>query len=121
MAPREAVGKSLVIGVTKFAWMYGMSREWAEGILRAWEQAQQAGTGPIRVFRHGKRRSLYTTLTVIHANFPPGRDLALYRRVEAVEADVADAHRRLDREIIERKRADAELEMRIAATRRRAG
>ena len=81
--------------------------DWAGGILRSCEAAQQAGTGPIRVFRHGKRSSLYMTLTVIHANFPRGRDLALYRRVEAVEADVADAHRRIHREIIERKRASA--------------
>lgn len=48
---------------------------------------------------------------------PPGRDLVLYRRMSAVEADVALAHQRIDREITERKRADAELEKRVGAVR----
>lgn len=121
-APRlkqEGTGASLVVGVTKFAWMYGKSRDWAERIFRLWEEQQLAGTATVRVFRAGKRRSLFTTLPVIHANMPPGRDLVLYRRMDVVEADVAQAHQRLDREIIERRRADAELEREITSIRRR--
>jgi hypothetical protein len=109
---------SLVIGVTKMAWMYGMSRDWAERLFRNWEAEQLAGTAPVRVFRQGKRGSLFTTLPIIHQHMPPGRDLVLYRRMSAVEADVALAHQRLDREIIERKRADAELERQLRGERR---
>jgi hypothetical protein len=115
---RESARAGLVVGVTKFAWMYDKSRDWAERILEEWEEQQLAGTGAVRVFRSGKRRSLFTTLAVIHASMPPGRDLVLYRRMAAVEAEVAEAHRRIDSEILERKRADAELERQIG---RRAG
>lgn len=118
---REGTSASLVVGVTKFAWMYGKSRDWAERILRLWEEQQLAGTATVRVFRAGRRGSLFTTLPVIHANMPPGRDLVLYRRMDAVEADVTHAHQRLDREIIERRRADAELEREISSVRRRTG
>jgi hypothetical protein len=31
------------------------------------------------------------------AHMPPGRDLVLYRRMSAVEADVALTHQRIDR------------------------
>jgi len=118
---RERTGSSLVVGVTKLAWMYGMSRDWAERILNEWEQAQLAGVAPVRVFRAGKRRCLYTTMAVLHAHMPPGRDVTLYRRMEAVESDVADAHRRIDREAIERRQADGDLARRIDAGHRRAG
>jgi hypothetical protein len=104
---------SLIIGVTRMAWMYGQDnaagRAWAKRLLREWEEAQLAGTAPVRVFRHGKRRSLFTTLPILHQIMPPGRDLVLYRRMSAVEADVSLAHQRIDREIIERKQADADL------------
>ena len=96
MAPQlkreDATHASLVVGVTKFAWMYGKSRDWAERILKLWEEQQLAGTATVSVFRSGKRGSLFTTLPVIHANMPPGRDLVLYRRMDAVEAEVAHAH-----------------------------
>ncbi len=118
---RQPTSASLVIGVTKMAWMYGKSRDWAERLFRGWEDEQLAGTGPVRVFRQGSRGSLFTTLPIIHQHMPPGRDLVLYRRMSAVEADVSLAHERLDREIIERKKADAEIERQFAATRRKAG
>ena len=125
MAPQlkreDATHASLVVGVTKFAWMYGKSRDWAERILKLWEEQQLAGTATVRVFRSGKRGSLFTTLPVIHANMPPGRDLVLYRRMDAVEAEVAHAHQRIDRERIERKRADAELRDEMDRKKRRAG
>lgn len=118
---REGATASLVVGVTRLAWMYGKSRDWAERLLSQWEEQQMAGTAPIRVFRQGKRGSLFTTLAVIHAHMPPGRDLVLYRRMDAVEAEVEHAHQRIDRERIERKRADAELQDQIAQGKRRAG
>lgn len=116
---RGTTSASLVVGVTKMAWMYGKSRDWAERLFKQWEAEQLAGTAPVRVFRQGKRGSLFTTLAVIHQHMPPGRDLVLYRRMSAVEADVALAHQRIDREIMERKRADADLEKQIEAGRRR--
>ena len=109
---------SLVVGVTQLAWMYSQSREWAKSLLEEWESAQLAGTAPVRVFRMGKRRCLFTTLPVIHATMPPGKDAELYRRMAAVEADVADAHRRTDREVLERKRADADLTRQVGSHRR---
>lgn len=124
MAPqlkRQPTSASLVVGVTKMAWMYGKSRDWADRLFRGWEEEQLAGTAPVRVFRQGKRGSLFTTLAVIHQHMPPGRDLVLYRRMSAVEADVALAHQRIDREIIERQRADTDLEQALAASRRRTG
>lgn len=111
---------SLVVGVTQMAWMYGKSRAWAERLFKGWEDEQLAGTAPVRVFRHGKRSSLYTTLAIVHQHMPPGRDLVLYRRMSAVEADVALAHQRIDREVMERKRADADLARQLESTRRRA-
>ncbi len=115
----QPTSASLVIGVTKMAWMYGKSRDWAESLFKEWEAAQMAGTAPVRVFRQGKRGSLFTTLPIIHQVMPPGRDLVLYRRMSAVEADVALAHQRIDREIIERKQADQELQRQLLAGRRR--
>ena len=118
---REGATASLIIGVTKLAWMFAKSRDWAERLLAQWEEQQLAGTAPVRVFRSGKRGSLYTTIAVIHAHMPPGRDLVLYRRMDAVEAEVEHAHQRIDRERIERKAADAALEDRLEHGRRRAG
>ncbi len=121
MAPRlkrETASASLVIGVTKMAWMYGKSRDWAERLFKRWEDEQLAGTAPVRVFRQGKRDSLFTTLAILHATMPPGRDLVLYRRMNAVEEDLALAHQRIDREIIERKRADADLERAMQQSKR---
>ena len=116
MAPplkQQPTSASLVIGVTKLAWMYGKSRDWAERLLKEWHEAQLAGTGPVRVFVQGKRGSLFTTLPIIHQVMPPGRDLVLYRRMSAVEAEVAHAHQRIDREIIERKQATQDLQRQI--------
>ena len=126
MAPklrRDPATASLVVGVTKMAWMFGMSRDWAEALFEEWHEAQLAGTAPVRVFQKGKRGSLFSTLAIIHQHMPPGRDLALYRRMRAVEEDVAAAHQRIDREIAERKRADADLERLLAgrASRSNAG
>lgn len=120
MAPqlkRPPTSASLVIGVTKMAWMYGKSRDWAERLFKGWEAEQLAGTGPVRVFKQGKRGSLFTTLPIIHQHMPPGRDLVLYRRMSAVEADVALAHQRIDREIAERQKADADLSRAIGSRR----
>jgi hypothetical protein len=116
---RDNASRSLVVGVTKMAWMYGKSRDWAERLFQRWEDEQLAGTAPVRVFRQGKRDSLFTTIAILHATMPPGRDLVLYRRMSAVEAEVAQAHQRIDREILERKRADADLEREMRS--RRAG
>lgn len=110
--------KSLVVGVVRLAWIYGRTRVWAESLLRQWEDEQLAGTAPVRVFRHGARRSLYTTTAVLHQYMPPGRDLALYRRVDTIEHDLASAHRRIDREIIERRKAVDDLARLVTKSRR---
>ena len=115
---RASPDKSLVVGVTKLAWMYGKSRDWAERLLKEWYEQQCAGTAPVRVFPMGKRGSLFTTLAVIHQHMPPGRDLVLYKRMAAVEADVADAHKRIDRERAERIKGDSEIRDEIARQRR---
>lgn len=112
----EADG-DMVVGVTKLAWRYGRSEEWAKALLERWEREQLSG-GPVRVFRHGKRNSLYTTLTVLIREMPPARDLVLYRRVEALEATATEEARRLDREIHERKAEVADLRRQIATIRR---
>lgn len=85
----------MVVGATKFGWMFGMSRKWGQRMLRMWAE-EQANGGPNRVFV-GVGGALYTTLPVVHQYMPPGRDLALYRRVETLEKDVAEAHKRIDR------------------------
>ena len=105
----DNTSRSLVLGVTKMAWMYGKSRDWAERLFQRWEDEQLAGTAPVRVFRQGKRDSLFTTIAIVHSVMPPGRDLVLYRRMSAVEAEVALAHQRIDREIVERKKADEDI------------
>jgi len=116
--PARAAG-GITIGVTELAWIFDRSRDWAAKFLEDWEDEQQNG-GPVRVFRRG--RCLYTTLPVLHQWMPPGRDLALYRRVEKVEGDVAEAHRRLDRQVVEigevkRRVTTLELRNRLAGAR----
>lgn len=91
---RPNAGIGIVIGVTELAWMFERSRDWARALLERWEDDQRRG-GPVRVFRTG--RLLHTTMPTVHANMPPGKDLALYRRMDAVEADAAHAHQRIDR------------------------
>lgn len=113
------IDADMVVGVTKLAWRYGRSEEWAKALLQRWEREQLSG-GPVRVFRHGKRNSLFTTLTVLIREMPPARDLVLYRRVEALEATTGDESKRLDREIVERKADTADLRRQLA-TMRRAG
>lgn len=112
-AERTDAPADLVVGVTKLAWMYGRSRDWAERLLADWEEEQEMKGGPRRVFRMGKRGSRFTTLPVIHQCMPPGRDLALYRRVEALEEGLEETTRRLDREIVERRRDAQELSSRV--------
>lgn len=112
MAAELRAGGDLVVGVTKLAWMYGRSRDWAERLLKEWHEKQLNG-GPVRVFAQGKRGSLFTTLPVVHQHMPPGRDLVLYRRMDAVEADVSTAHSRIDREIAERKRDVGDIGKRV--------
>lgn len=111
--------EGITVGVTKLAWMFDWSRDKAERLLSQWWEEQQAG-GPVRVVRMGRRNLLYTTMPVIHAHLPPGRDLELYRRMKEVENGVEEATRRLDVEIQERKRGELELHRRIDVVRRKA-
>lgn len=97
-APKPGGENGLVVGATRLGWIYGKSRKWGSRLLRSWAEEQSKG-GPIRVFI-GVGGALFTTLPVVHQHMPPGRDLALYRRVEAVEVDVADAHRRIDQTVV---------------------
>jgi hypothetical protein len=96
-APRPH-DNSLIVGATRLGWLYGKSRKWGARMLKMWAREQDKG-GPIRVFL-GVGGGLYTTMAIVHQYMPPGRDIALYRRVEAIESDIADAHRRIDREVI---------------------
>lgn len=114
MAAELTAHASVVVGVTKLAWMYGKSRDWAESLLKEWHDQQRLGTGPVRVFQQGKRGSLFTTMAVIHASMPPGRDLALYKRMKDVEEEVREVQKRLDREVLERKQVDAEMDKRVS-------
>lgn len=93
-APCPGGEHGLVVGATRLAWIYGKSRKWGSRLLRSWAEEQAKG-GPVRVFI-GVGGALFTTMPIVHQFMPPGRDLALYRRVEKVEIDVADAHRRVD-------------------------
>jgi len=104
---------SLVVGVTRMAWIYGKSRDWAERLFKQWEAEQLAGVQGIRVFRMGSRASLFTTTAILHQIMPPGRDLVLYRRMDVVEAGLEEAHQRMSRERIERQRGDADLQAMI--------
>lgn len=63
-----------------------------------WAEEQAKG-GPVRVFI-GVGGALFTTMPIVHQHMPPGRDIALYRRVETVEAHVAESHRRHDRAVV---------------------
>lgn len=101
---------SLVVGATRLGWLYGKSRQWGVRLLRAWAREQAKG-GPVRVFV-GAGGGLYTTMPIIHQYMPPGRDLELYRRVGALEADTADAHRRIDQQAVRL----SELERRLTRT-----
>lgn len=116
-APRKN-DNSLVIGATRLGWLFGKSRKWGTRLLKMWADEQLKG-GPIRVFV-GVGGGLYTTMAIVHQYMPPGRDLALYRRMETVESDVADAHRRIDREVVRVGEVERRL-ARIEAATRRAG
>lgn len=70
--PQPAPAPDLIVGVNKLAWLYGKGRGWAEALLREWFEAQIPG-GPVRVFKRGKRGSLYTTMPILHEHMPPGR------------------------------------------------
>lgn len=87
--------RGITVGVTELAWMYDRGPDWARALLERWEREQKLGDGPIRVYRTGKL--LFTTMPVVHANMPPGKDLALYQRVEVVEEGLGDAHKRIDK------------------------
>ena len=89
---RDPVGPGITVGVVQLAWMFDRSRDWSRALLERWEHDQKLG-GPIRVFRSGK--NLCTTMPVIHATMPPGKDIALYRRVEALEEMGGDHERRI--------------------------
>ena len=115
---RPEVGAGIVVGVTEIAWMYERSRDWARALLERWEKDQQNG-GPIRVFRTG--RLLHTTMPCIHQWMPPGKDLALYRRMDAVEKDVAEAHRRIDHVLTDHGRRLTLLERRPPVAGARGG
>lgn len=91
VVPRQGI----TVGVMALAWIYDRGPDWARALLERWENEQRLGEGPKRVWREG--RKLYTTMPVIHANMPPGKDIALYRRVEEVEVAVEEAHKRIDR------------------------
>lgn len=109
---------SLVVGVTKLAWMFDRSRDWAERLLEEWQAEDRAiGRTPPRVFKQGKRGSLFTTMGVLHQYMPPGRDLALYRRMKDVEEGLEATNRRIDREIDERKREDESLRRELRTRR----
>lgn len=90
---RSSIG--ITVGVTEVAWMYDRSRKWARSLLEAWEKEQKLGKGPIRVMRTGA--NLYTTMPVLHASLPPGKDLALYRRVEEVEKGLEAVSHQVER------------------------
>ena len=107
-APKPGGDNGLVVGATRLGWLYGKSRKWGARLLRSWADEQARG-GPIRVFI-GTGGALFTTLPVVHQFMPPGRDLALYRRVETLEVDVADAHRRIDQTAVRL----SEMERRVA-------
>ena len=108
MAPKPGGEASLVVGATRLAWIYGKSRKWGSRLLRSWAEEQAKG-GPVRVFI-GVGGALFTTMPIVHQHMPPGRDLALYRRVAVIEADVAESHRRIDRVVTQ----VGEVERRIA-------
>lgn len=99
MAPKPGGENSLVVGASRLGWLYGKSRKWGARLLRKWAEEQAKG-GPVRVFL-GVGDALFTTMPIIHQYMPPGRDIALYRRVEALEESTADAHRRIDRAVTE--------------------
>lgn len=107
-ASRPGGENGLVVGASRLAWIYGKSRKWGARLLKMWAEEQAKG-GPVRVFI-GVGGALFTTMPIVHQYMPPGRDLALYRRVEAVETEVSDAHRRLDRTVA----AVNELERRVS-------
>ena len=109
---------SLIVGVTKLAWMFDRSRDWAERLLAEWQEEDLAkGRMPPRVFKQGKRGSLFTTMAIVHQYMPPGRDIALYRRMKDVEEGLEATNRRLDREIEERKREDESLRRQLRTRR----
>jgi len=91
--PRECVGPGITVGVVQLAWMFDRSRDWARALLERWERDQKLG-GPQRVFRVG--RNLYTTRPVIHSTMPPCKDLALYRRIDAIDVEQGDHARRIE-------------------------
>lgn len=97
-----------MVGATRLGWLYGKSRKWGARLLRVWAEEQAKG-GPIRVFI-GVGGALFTTLPVVHQHMPPGRDLALYRRVASLEVDVANAHHRIDQTALRM----TEIERRLA-------
>lgn len=117
-APRPH-DNSLIIGASRLGWMFGKSRKWGTRLLKKWADEQLKG-GPIRVFV-GVGNGLYTTMAVVHQYMPPGRDMALYRRMESVESDVADAHRRIDREVMRVGEVERRLARVESAVTRRAG
>lgn len=107
-ASRPGGENGLVVGASRLAWIYGKSRKWGSRLLKMWAEEQSKG-GPVRVFI-GVGGALFTTMPIVHQHMPPGRDLALYRRVEVVEADVAEAHQRIDRAVAQ----VGEVERRVA-------
>lgn len=88
---------SVVVGVTKFAAMFGRSRWWAKAKFERWLDEQNRG-GPVRVWYSGKkRRLLYTTLAVVQREFPGAtRDPIVMRKLKEHDRDMDQLARRID-------------------------
>jgi len=96
-------GGSQLASTQRVADHYGRSRWWALELLKEWYAEQQLG-GPPRVLKRG--RIFYTTLAVLHAHAPRGRDEQLQRKLRQMENDIEKAFVRI-----------AELERRLGRRR----
>lgn len=82
-----APDKSSIVNVTRLAEITGRSRWWARAKLDEWFAEQESG-GPKRVFKKGRRGSLFTTIAIVQQEFVGVHDPVMKRKVRDLESAI---------------------------------
>ncbi len=88
-----------IVTIVEVAALYRKSRWWARRLLRQWYAEQLEGGEHKVIMKRDKagRERLVTTRAIIARELPQARDHLLIRRVDALEKDLTNLARRLDR------------------------
>lgn len=94
-------GPSQIVGPKLLARRFGRGHKWARDLLREWweEQSAPGYVGPPRCFKKRGRGgvvTIFTTVAVVNAVLPPGRDEILVRAVRGIDKDLDALARKVE-------------------------